>query len=121
MAFLDLSDDRQGIPDMPPSFVRQAHDPSTPVNRIFQPLDLAFPLQVRDELAHRMLGHPRPLPGGRYVMWTPFGEMAYQAEVEPRCRTVDFVFATPGGENVLPTRVVPHGVGAVFTFTGCLG
>jgi uncharacterized protein YndB with AHSA1/START domain len=59
----------------------------------------------------------RPLSDGRYVMRTPFGEMVYRVEAEPRCRTVDFVFEAPGGENVLPTRVVPHGSGAVFTFT----
>lgn len=59
----------------------------------------------------------RPLSDGRYVMLTPFGEMVYRVEVKPRCRIVDFVFETPGGENVLATRVVPHGPGAVFTFT----
>ena len=59
----------------------------------------------------------RPLSEGRYVMRTPFGEMVYRVEVEPRCRTVDFIFEAPGGESVLPTRVVPHGPGAVFTFT----
>ena len=59
----------------------------------------------------------RELSDGRYVMRTPFGEMVYRVEAEPRCRTVDFVFETPGEENLLPTRVVPHGPGAVFTFT----
>ena len=59
----------------------------------------------------------RLLSDGRYVMRTPFGEMVYRVEAEPRCRTVDFVFETPGGENVLPTRVVPHVPGAIFTFT----
>jgi hypothetical protein len=59
----------------------------------------------------------RPLSDGRYVMRTPFGEMTYRVEVDRRCRTVDFVFESPDGENVLPTRVVPHGPGAVFTFT----
>ena len=48
-------------------------------------------------------------------MRTPFGEMVCRVEAEPRCRTVDF--ETPGAENVLATRVVPHGLGAVFTFT----
>ena len=61
---------------------------------------------------------PKPaLPERHYVMRTPFGEMVYRAEAEPRCRTVDFIFETPGGENVLATRVVPHGLGAVFAFT----
>src|SRR5215213_1944465 len=59
----------------------------------------------------------RALSDGRYVMRTPFGEMVYRVEAELRCRTVDFVFETPGGENILPTRVVGHGQGAVFTFT----
>jgi hypothetical protein len=60
----------------------------------------------------------RPLSDGRYVMRTPFGEMSYRVEADPRCRTVDFVFGAPGGgESILPTRVVPHGSGAVFTFT----
>ena len=58
----------------------------------------------------------RALPDGRYVMSTPFGEMAYRVVVEPRCRTVDFVFEAPDGESILPTRVVPRGAGAVFTF-----
>ena len=45
--------------------------------------------------------------------------MIYRIEEDPRCRTVDFVYETPEGEKtmILPTRVVPHGSGSVFTFT----
>jgi hypothetical protein len=61
----------------------------------------------------------RPLSNGRYVMQTPAGELIYRIEEDPRCRTVDFVYETPEGEKtmMLPTRVVPHGSGSVFTFT----
>ena len=38
-------------------------------------------------------------------------------EAEPGCRTFDLVFETPGGESVLATWVVGHGLGVVFTFT----
>ena len=41
----------------------------------------------------------RPRSDGRYVVRTPFGEMVYRVEAEPRCRTVDFVFETPGGRR----------------------
>jgi hypothetical protein len=50
-------------------------------------------------------------------MDTPVGELTYRVEVDDRCRTVDFVFDTPAGDNVLPSRVVPHPAGSLFTFT----
>ena len=61
----------------------------------------------------------RPLSDGRYAMQTSAGELIYWIEEDPRCRTVDFVYETPEGEKtmILPTRVVPHGRGSVFTFT----
>jgi hypothetical protein len=61
----------------------------------------------------------RSLSDGRYAMQTPAGELIYRIEEEPRCRTVDFVYETPEGQTtmILPTRVVPHWGGSVFTFT----
>ncbi len=61
----------------------------------------------------------RPLSDGRYAMQTPAGELIYRIEEDTGCRTVDFVYETPEGETtmILPTRVVPHGRGSVFTFT----
>ena len=61
----------------------------------------------------------RPLSDGRYTMQTPAGELIYRIEEDSQCRTVDFVYETPEGETtmILPTRVVSHGRGSVFTFT----
>ena len=61
----------------------------------------------------------RPLSDGRYAMRTLAGELIYRIEEDSGCRTVDFVYETPEGETtmILPTRVVPHGRGSVFTFT----
>lgn len=61
----------------------------------------------------------RLLSDGRYAMQTPAGELIYRVEEDSRCRTVDFVYETPEGQTtmILPTRVVPHGGGSVFTFT----
>jgi hypothetical protein len=61
----------------------------------------------------------RPLSDGRYAMQTPAGELIYRIEDDTGCRTVDFVYETPEGQTtmILPTRVVPHGHGSVFTFT----
>jgi hypothetical protein len=50
-------------------------------------------------------------------MDTPVGELTYRVEVDDRCRTVAFVFETPRGESVLPSRVVRHPTGSLFTFT----
>jgi hypothetical protein len=60
-----------------------------------------------------------PLSDGRYAMQTPAGELIYRIEEDSRCRTADFVYETPEGETtmILPTRVVPHRRGSVFTFT----
>jgi hypothetical protein len=60
-----------------------------------------------------------PLSDGRYAVRTPAGELIYRIEEDSGCRTVDFVYETPEGETtmILPTRVVPHGRGSVFTFT----
>ena len=61
----------------------------------------------------------RPLSDGRYAMQTPAGELIYRIEEDSQCRTVDFVYETPEGETtmILPTRVVSHWRGSVFTFT----
>ena len=61
----------------------------------------------------------RQLSDGRYTMQTPAGELIYRIEEDSQCRTVDFVYETPEGETtmILPTRVVSHGRGSVFTFT----
>jgi len=58
-----------------------------------------------------------PLGDGRYVMDTPAGSMTYRVEPDVARGTVDYVFDAPGGESVLPTRVVPHARGAMFLFT----
>jgi len=59
----------------------------------------------------------KPLGDGRYEMETPLGRMVYRVDAEPVRRIVDFVFETPGGESILPARVVPHARGAIVTFT----
>lgn len=59
----------------------------------------------------------RPLGDGRHVMDTPAGELTYRVEADATRGTVDFVFETAQGDSVLPTRVVPHPTGSVFTFT----
>ena len=59
----------------------------------------------------------RPTTGGRYVMETPVGAMVYRVEADPKRGTIDFIIEGPGGDGVLPARVVPHGRGAIFTFT----
>jgi uncharacterized protein YndB with AHSA1/START domain len=69
------------------------------------------------EWAINFVKSTRSVGDGRYVMDTPVGDLTYRVEVDDRCRTVDFVFETPAGDNVLPSRVVPHPAGALFTFT----
>jgi hypothetical protein len=59
----------------------------------------------------------RPIGDGRYTMETPVGELTYRLEADATRRVVDWVFETPGGETVMPARVVPHAAGAVFSFT----
>ena len=59
----------------------------------------------------------RPTSSGRYVMETPAGSLAYRVEADPSRRTVDFVFESPNGDSILPTRVVRHPAGATFMFT----
>lgn len=43
--------------------------------------------------------------------------MTYRVEADERRGTVDFVFDAPQGDSVLPSRVTPHPLGAVYTFT----
>ena len=69
------------------------------------------------EWAVNFVHSARPLGDGRFVMETPVGELTYRVEVDEGCRAVDFVFETPMGENVLPSRVVRHPAGSLFTFT----
>lgn len=69
------------------------------------------------EWAINFVRSTRPLGDGRHVMETPVGEMTYRVEADASRGTVDFVFETRHGESVLPTRVVPHPAGSVFTFT----
>ena len=69
------------------------------------------------EWAVNFVRSTRPLGDGRYVMETPVGEMTYRVDADPARGTVDFVFETPQGESVTPTRLVPHPAGSVFTFT----
>ena len=59
----------------------------------------------------------RPTGGGRYVMETPAGPMVYRVEADPTRGTIDFIVDGPGGDSILPARVVPQGQGAIFTFT----
>ena len=58
-----------------------------------------------------------PLGDGRWVMETPVGELRYRVDADESRRVVDFVFESPGGESILPARVIPHARGSVFTFT----
>lgn len=69
------------------------------------------------EWAVNFVRSTRPLGGGRYVMETPAGEMTYRVEADATRGTVDWVFETPGGDSVLPARVVSHPAGSVFSFT----
>lgn len=69
------------------------------------------------EWAVNFVRSTRPLGDGRHVMETPLGEMTYRLETDSQRGTVDYVFEGPYGESVLPTRVVPHPAGSVFTFT----
>jgi hypothetical protein len=69
------------------------------------------------EWAINFVRSTRAVGDGRYVMDTPVGELTYRIEADDGCRTVDFVFETPAGENVLPSRVVRHPAGCLFTFT----
>ena len=50
-------------------------------------------------------------------METPAGPMVYRVEADPKRGTIDFIVDGPGGDSILPARVVPHGQGAIFTFT----
>jgi uncharacterized protein YndB with AHSA1/START domain len=59
----------------------------------------------------------RPLNGDRYVMETPFGEIAYRIDADSQRRVLDWVLSGENGESILPARVTPHGRGSVFTFT----
>src|SRR5262249_13559722 len=59
----------------------------------------------------------RKVGEGTYVMTTPYGDMTYRVRSDASTRTIDFVFETPQGENVLPARVSPCGPGSIFTFT----
>lgn len=69
------------------------------------------------EWAVNFVRSTRPLGDGRYVMQTPVGEMTYRVEADAKVGTVDFVFEAPNGESILPTRVVAHPAGSLFTFT----
>jgi uncharacterized protein YndB with AHSA1/START domain len=59
----------------------------------------------------------RPIEGNRYVMETPFGEVAYRIDADRERRVLDWVLSAEGGESILPARVTPHGLGSVFSFT----
>lgn len=59
----------------------------------------------------------RDVGNGRYVMETPVGELEYRIDADAARGVVDWIFATPNGEGVLPARVVPHARGSLFTFT----
>lgn len=69
------------------------------------------------EWAVNFVRSTRPLGDGRHVMETPVGEMIYRLEMDSQRGTVDYVFEGADGESVLPTRIVPHPAGSVFTFT----
>jgi hypothetical protein len=58
-----------------------------------------------------------PIGAGKYRMQTPYGPMTYRVDADPAHGTIDFVFDTPAGSNVLPARVVPHAAGSMFLFT----
>jgi hypothetical protein len=58
-----------------------------------------------------------PVGGGRYVMESAVGRLTYRVESDPARGTVDYYFETPGGDSVIPTRVVPHARGSIFMFT----
>jgi hypothetical protein len=85
------------------------------------PLELVFEYvsvpENQPEWAVNFVRATRPLGDGRHVMQTPVGEMTYRVEADASRRTIDFVFETAQGESVLPTRVVRHPAGSIFTFT----
>lgn len=86
---------------------------AAPPERVF---DYVRVPENQPEWAVNFVRSTRPLGGGRYVMETPVGQMSYRVEADPAARTVDFVFEAPHG-SILPTRVVPHPAGSIFTFT----
>lgn len=69
------------------------------------------------EWAVNFVHSTRALPDGRLAMETPVGELVYRLDADPARGTVDWIFETPAGENILPARVVPSGEGSLFTFT----
>lgn len=69
------------------------------------------------EWAVNFVRSTRPIGGGTYEMETPFGRLTYRVEADEARGTVDFLFDGPGGKSVLPTRVTPHPLGSVYTFT----
>ncbi len=85
-----------------------------PPERVFEYVRMP---EHQPECAVDFVRSTRPLGDGRYLMETPVGEMTYRVEADPARGTVDFVFETPHGDSVLPTRVVPHPAGSIFTFT----
>src|SRR5215204_2028780 len=103
----------EGEPFMPMSYTATVFIEAAP-EEVFEYIRIP---ENQPEWAVNFALSTSPSTAGRYVMETPVGEMVYRVEADPQCRTVDFVFETPDGENVLPTRVVPHGSGSVFTFT----
>lgn len=58
-----------------------------------------------------------PLGDGRYVMESPFGPLTYRVRTDRDCGTVDYLFGTPEGDSIMPSRVVPHARGSIFMFT----
>jgi hypothetical protein len=58
-----------------------------------------------------------PIGDGRYVMETPAGRLTYRLNADRDAGTVDYLFETPAGDSVMPTRVVPHARGSIFMFT----
>lgn len=85
-----------------------------PPERVFEYVRVP---ENQPEWAVNFVRATRALGDGRHVMETPVGEMTYRIEADPDRGTVDWVLETPQGESVLPTRVVPHPTGSVFTFT----
>lgn len=85
-----------------------------PAERVFEYVSVP---ENQPEWAVNFVHSTQPLGNGRYVMQTPVGELTYRIEADPGRGTVDWVFETPQGESVFPTRVVRHPAGSVFTFT----
>jgi len=59
----------------------------------------------------------RPMDKGWWVVKGCMGEIPVRYASDRRSRIIDYHVRTPGGEAVIPTRVVPAGARAAYIFT----